>query len=434
MEKIYAAEENFLLSYLSKIENATAEERKAAEDMFSIKDLPEILEIKDNTAHISIVGPLSRKGPTALDMYFGYGGASYSQIIQVVEHAEENPAVEKIIFHMDTPGGEVTGVDQCAGVIAGCKKHTLALNHGMIASAGVWLAAGCDRIEAFEATSETGSIGVVLISVDTSKMMEDYGIKVIEIVSTNAPDKRPDADTARGRAALQEQVDALENVFMTRVATGRGTTLKDVRENYGRGSLLIAENPDGNDAVKIGLIDGLYPGAFNPDNMDSTATAQANADENNSEAYVSETTPEGGTTEETMDFNEFLAQNPDARARYDADISAAENRGVETGKSQVQAVVAKVTPFIGNADYPGIDALAKKVLSGEEDVSALTGAVTAFDMLKGQDKSSEAKKETTAAGETPAEQTEATTETGDVKTEADYQAEVNRSKAALGVK
>lgn len=264
-------------------------------------------------------------------------------------------------------------------------------------------------------------------------MLEDYGIKVIEIVSTNAPDKRPNADTARGREALQEQVDALENVFMTRVAEGRGTTLKDVRENFGRGSLLIAQNPDGNDAVKVGMIDGLFSGSFNLDNMDSTVAAQAVAVENKAEVYALGTTPEGGTTEETMDFNEFMAQNPDAKARYDADISAAENRGVEKGKTQVQAVVAKVTPFIGNADYPGIDALAKKVLNGEEDASALTGAVTAYDMLKGKGESAAAVVETDKLGETPAEQVAAITESGDVVTEEDFQATIARSKKALGV-
>lgn len=425
MGRIYAAEENFIVKYLSKLENATPEEVKAAEDMYSTKDLPDILTISNNTAYISIVGPLSRTGPSPLARYFGFAGASYEEIIKVVQHSAENPAVEKIIFLIDSPGGEVAGVDEVFSVIAGCDKPTTAMNMGLMASAAYWVASACDRIEAKEKTSMTGSIGVVITAVDYSKAYEDMGVKVVQIVSRNAPDKRPDIKTEQGVAVLQEQADALENVFMDRVAEGRKVPIEAVRKEFGRGSLLIASNPDGTDAIKVKMIDGLISEDTPVSITDEMAEASASAE-------IS--TPEGGTTEETMNFDEFMAQNPDAKARLNTMLADAKAEGVEAGKAAVQSRVDAASKYIASPEYKGaIQALAVKVLKGESKVEALEGAVTAYDMMKEQGASETAQAESAALPETPAEQQSAITEDGTIQSQDDYAASIARAKGELGI-
>lgn len=425
MERIYAAEPNFIVDYLAKIENATPEERKAAEDMYSTKDLPAILTITNNTAYISVVGPLSRSGPPAIARYYGYTGASYNEIIKVVQHCEENPTVEKIVFLIDSPGGEVAGVDKVFSVIAGCKKYTEAVNSGMVASAAYWIASACDKIKSSEATNMTGSIGVVITAVDFSKAYEEMGIKVVQIVSRNAPDKRPDIKTDRGISVLQEQADALENVFMDRVAKGRNVPIEAVKKEFGKGSLLIASNPEGIDAIKVKMIDGL----MDQESPVSIADEQASA-----EAQVENiSTPEGGNTEETMNFDEFMAQNPDAKARLNTMLASARAEGVEAGKAEVQSRVDAAAKYIESPEYKGaIHALAVKVLKGDSKVEALEGAVTAYDMMKEQSASATAQTESAALPETPAEQHAAVSQDGTINGEADYQASIARAKAALG--
>lgn len=424
MERIYAAEENFIVEYLAKMENATAEERKAAEDMYSGKDMPEILTVTNNTAYISIVGPLSRTGPSPLARYFGYQGASYAEIIKVVQHSEENPAVEKIIFLVDSPGGEVAGVDEVSEVIAGCSKPTTAVNMGMIASAAYWIASACDKIEAKESTSMTGSIGVVITAVDFSKAYEEMGVKIVQIVSRNAPNKRPDIKTEAGLTVLQDQADAIENVFMDRVATGRGVPIEAVRKEFGRGGMLIASNPDGIDAIKVKMIDGLT-------NMDSPVSI---TDEIAEAQATAESTPEGEHMEEAMNRNEFFASNPAEKTAFEAELNAKFNAGVEAGKAEVQARIDKVAPIMASDAYDSaLKTQAQKAMEGKISLEAFESVVAMEDMRLEREKSTDAQEETSTLPETPAEQQTAVTQTGAVESEDDYQAAIARSRSELGI-
>lgn len=404
MYKIVAFEENFAKEYYSKIENATIEQIEAAEKMFREKKLPEIMTIDGDTANISVTGPLSRKGPSFLDMFFGFGGTSYNNIIESIQSVKDNESIKKIVFHLDTPGGEAIGPEEVGKTIAGCGKKTLAINHGMIASAGYWIAAACDKIKAIESSSLIGSIGVVITAVDYSKMYEEYGIKVVQVVSKNAPDKRPDIKKKSGLEVLQNEVDAIENVFMSNIAKWRNTTLENVRENYGRGALLVAQNPDGPDAIKHGMIDGMIENEY------LISEESKDFDDIDSSAVVENinTPSTGEKTEETMDLHEFLAQNPDAKAKYEADILAAKTEGVEAGKAEMQKRINATVNYIGNVNYPGIESLAKEVLEGKAEVSALQGAVAAFDMMSEKTKSNAAVEDTLKIGDTPPEDHKAT--------------------------
>jgi ClpP class serine protease len=440
MLKIYAFDKNFIIDYLTKIENATAEDRKIAFDLYSKEnDLPKILTIIDNKAYINISGPLSKKGPSFIDRFFGYGGTSYQMIIDSVKIAEENENIEQIIFNMDTPGGEVSGVDEVFQAINKCKKNTIAINQGLTASAGYWIASACNKIYASGKSALTGSIGVVITAVDTSKFYEEHGIKIVEIVSRNAPKKRPDIKTKSGRDVLQETADSIENVFISRIASGRKKTIEDVRKNFGRGAVLVAKDDiENNDSISIGMIDGLIEigskgeHKFINNKISSIEDKTGSVD---SAKTIPEEKGEIKTEVHNMNLQEFLASNPDAMSKYSELMKAEYDKGIEAGKAEVQKKVDAACKYLGKDEYKGIDKLVTKVLTGESEISALEGAVTAFDMMKEQGKSDQAITDTDDIGDVATENNHdlKISDKGEVKNENDYQAAIARSKKALSV-
>jgi len=61
---LIAGEENYFLNLFAKIENSKPVDIKLANDTFQDKPTPDILRIEGDTAFISIIGPLSPKGPS----------------------------------------------------------------------------------------------------------------------------------------------------------------------------------------------------------------------------------------------------------------------------------------------------------------------------------------------------------------------------------
>ena len=72
----------------------------------------------------------------------------------------------------------------------------------------------------------------------------------VEIVSTNAPNKRVDPTSEEGHAEIVSTLDALEKIFIGSVAKGRGTTAAKVKSDFGAGGVRV-----GADAVSIGMAD-----------------------------------------------------------------------------------------------------------------------------------------------------------------------------------
>ncbi|MCK5127572.1 MAG: S49 family peptidase [candidate division Zixibacteria bacterium] len=264
MADIWAIERNYILGYLDKKENHTytQEDLSAFGDALDTEgsDNP-LLIIEGETAHIEISGPLSRKGPDYWDRVYGDGGTSYTLIIEALKLAVEDESIKEIRLKMNTPGGTVDGVDEVAQMVAFSrkKKKVIAENHGMIASGGYWIASQASKIVAMSPGAETGSIGVIIVGYDFSEALKQIGIKKHFIVSENAPRKAATLETKKGRNILQDRVDSIERVFMSRIAEGRKISIEVVRETFGRGDVLIAKDPDPDkkDALSVGMIDAV---------------------------------------------------------------------------------------------------------------------------------------------------------------------------------
>ena len=265
--EIFALNEEYAKHYLNTLENATPEQMTAAFNEYGDQPLPNILTYnEDNTeAVITITGPMSAAGPGPLARFLGFGGTAYVDIIAAIKKIESNSAIETVRLIMNTPGGTVDGMSQAAQAINSLsnEKMVVAENHGMIASAGYFLAANATKIIAMSELAQTGSIGIILAGLDYSEAMAKNGVKKFAIISSNAPNKQADPTTSEGRKVWQNMIDANERVFIQNIAIGRNTTAQDVIDNFGKGGMLIAKDPDPKmpDALKTGMIDDVMTGS-----------------------------------------------------------------------------------------------------------------------------------------------------------------------------
>jgi signal peptide peptidase SppA len=199
-------------------------------------------------AVIPIEGVLSKDGPS-------WYGSNYDTISQAVESAAGNPEVKRIVLSVDTPGGEVTGLPECAAVIAAARqqKPISAMVEGMSASAGLWLTSQAHDISVTP-SGEVGSVGVRMMHMDVSKMLEDYGVKVTELYSGNFKTEwspyKPLSEEAQ--ADMMPRLQSAHQDFLDALTSARGTRASAdiVAARFGEGRMFSAAT-----ALSNGMID-----------------------------------------------------------------------------------------------------------------------------------------------------------------------------------
>lgn len=201
--------------------------------------------MRDGAAVVPVFGPIF---PRANMINSSAGGTSLDAIMRDFRVALAAQDVDRIVMVFDTPGGVVSGLGEAAETIRKASKPVTAFVTGIAASAGYWLASQASEL-VMERAAGVGSIGVVA-SLSRQEAPGADGMRSYEIVSANAPLKRPDPTTDEGKAEIQAQVDALEAVFIADVARGRQTTEARVRSDFGRGGML-----SGDAAVAAGMAD-----------------------------------------------------------------------------------------------------------------------------------------------------------------------------------
>jgi len=122
-----------------------------------------------------------------------------------------------------------------------------------------------------------------------------------------------------------------------------------------------------------------------------------------------------------MDLKTLIEEHPEIKAELDAIEAAAK----KSGREEMIALHSEVSKFIGNSEYPAsVDALAKAVLSGEESLDKLRGAVSAIDSVRASDSEETAEEELEEIPDTPPEEPPALSADGIIRTEDDYQAAI----------
>lgn len=201
-------------------------------------------------AVIPVQGVLTKDGP-------GWYGSNYDTIGQAVESAALNPEVKHIVLSVDSPGGEVTGLPETAALVAQAAKikPVTAVVDGMSASAAYWLTSQANNA-VLTPSGEVGSIGVRMMHMDVSKMLDDWGIKVTELYSgdfkTEWSPYKPLSEEAV--ANMTPRLQSTHQDFINAVQAGRGERLsQDIREQrIGEGRMFSSI-----DALSHGMVDSL---------------------------------------------------------------------------------------------------------------------------------------------------------------------------------
>lgn len=200
------------------------------------------MEVRDGIADIAIRGPISR-----YEAYWSWlmGGVSTEMIARAVAAAKDDPEIEGVVLHIDSPGGHGTGIGELAGYIreASRVKPVIAYVEGYGASAAYWLASAASEV-IVDPSAMVGSIGTIIRMDGRSRQGE------LTFVSSQSPRKVVDPNTEAGAAQVQARLDSLSEVFIKDVAKYRGVTPKKVANDFGKGDLLV-----GKAAVAAGAAD-----------------------------------------------------------------------------------------------------------------------------------------------------------------------------------
>lgn len=176
------------------------------------------------------------------------------RLIEALDRLAKDKQTRALIVAIDSPGGSVGGGEALHDALLRLRqaKPVVAVMRGTAASAGYMTAVAAERIWARESTV-TGSIGVLLQSVDASELLAKLGVKGDTIVSgpLKAQPNPFQPLTPEGRAALQAVIGDMYDQFVAMVVTGRKLPEDKVR------ALADGRVFTGRQALANGLVDAI---------------------------------------------------------------------------------------------------------------------------------------------------------------------------------
>lgn len=301
----------------------------------SLKAAP-IVEVRDGVALIKVRGVVSRYASWMHDIC---GGTSTEALAKSLSASIDDPKVRAVVLWIDSPGGQVNGLNEMAEMIyqARGRKKIVAYVGGQACSAAYWMASACSEV-VIDATAELGSVGTVAGFVIRPAL---EGEQRIEIVSSNAPNKRLDPTSEEGQAAVQTIVDDLETVFIDATARNMAVTRDKVLADFGKGGTFIgAKAVKQGLAHRLGSLEGLIAelsGRQQARTFPQTK-AQTAATKNLGASTMPLTIAEGATAAAVAEA--LKAQHPEAFASIaatgsadkEAAVAAARLEGIAAGK------------------------------------------------------------------------------------------------------
>lgn len=213
----------------------------------------------------------SKSGNVALvrvegEITSGTGGGIFADndcgaetIVECLDDVKEDKSVRGVILRIDSPGGSAAASEEVYNAVMRLRKSgkkVYTSMGGTAASGGYYIAAASDRIFA-DASTLTGSIGVIMSGADLSELYKKIGYSPNTIKSGKFKDigtaNRPMTDEER--QLLQNMIDDVYNTFLTDVSKGRNIPVETLRP--------IADGRifTGKTAKAAGLVDeigGLY--------------------------------------------------------------------------------------------------------------------------------------------------------------------------------
>jgi protease IV len=178
----------------------------------------------------------------------------------------DDSSIKAIILHINSPGGGAAASQEIYNEVVRVrkekKKPIIASVESVGASGAYYIASGCDKIYANEA-SVVGSVGVIMEWTNYGDLMKWVKLKSVVIHAGTLKDAGdPTRDmTPEEQAYFQSLVDNMYGQFVHDVATGRHTSDDKIRP------LATGQVWTGQQAIPLGLIDKI--GGFRVALMDT---------------------------------------------------------------------------------------------------------------------------------------------------------------------
>jgi protease IV len=177
---------------------------------------------------MDVTGFISDESPTGV-LTLGTPPARVPMLVRVREElkkAQKDAKVRALVVRINSPGGTVTASDIIFRELEEFRKATgipiVASMMDVAASGGYYVALAADTIVAHP-TTVTGSIGVIMISLNAEGLLQKVGLAATAIKSAEHKDMgspfRP--LTADERAIFQSVIDDLQRQFVAKVVERR---------------------------------------------------------------------------------------------------------------------------------------------------------------------------------------------------------------------
>ncbi|WP_078555496.1 signal peptide peptidase SppA [Bacillus alkalicellulosilyticus] len=230
------------------------------DDLFSMEEQTwsEIIEEHgDSTGKIAVLdvnGVIQDTGDSV--SIFDVAGYRHRSFLSMLEHAGQDPLVDGILIRVNTPGGGVVESaeihDKITEIQEEYEKPIYVSMGSMAASGGYYIAAPADKIIAHPSTI-TGSIGVIMQSINVAELAENIGIQEQVIKSGAHKDimSMTREMTETEREIMQEMIEEVFDDFVEVIVQGRNMSETEVRR-LGDGRIYT-----GKQALAEDLVDAL---------------------------------------------------------------------------------------------------------------------------------------------------------------------------------
>jgi protease-4 len=210
---------------------------------------------KDAVAIVYVEGPIVLGSTESSILDPGSKAAASTPIRRALDKVAADDSIKAVVLRVNSPGGSATASEIILNATKRVKlKKPLVVSMGNVAgSGGYYVACGADTIFA-DATTVTGSIGVVGGKLATTEMWNKIGINWKEYNRGEHAALLASSGifTPEQRKIVQSWMDEIYGVFKSHVIEIRGSRLKKPLDDIAGGRVYM-----GRQALELGLVDKL---------------------------------------------------------------------------------------------------------------------------------------------------------------------------------
>lgn len=322
------------------------------------------VEMVGDVAVVKMEGVMLRDDP-----FCGTGCLERAELIQ---NLSADNKVAAVVLKINSPGGQVNGLEQLSAAIRGSSKPVVAFcNAGLIASAAYWVACSATEVYTSSKSDRVGSIGAFITVLDLQKRYEMMGVKPIEVYAPQSTEKnQPIRDLLKtgDETAIKAELAQLVNQFVAHVKEMRGEKLNAQAGDPFKGKTYFAA-----EAQAIGLTDGTLTLSQAIERARELATTKSRSNDSNS------------TTTQTKTIMLESKETKQAKALYAA-ISATQEESADKA-----ATIKAVNAMLAAQGFEGVEL--------RDSAATEQAAATAEQLATAQQEATDARQQLAAAQE-----------------------------------